>query len=387
MDWIKKNMVFVISCGVALIAIAASGYYLYLQIGKYNEAGAQLATVDNTIHSFVIKSPHPGAGKVDNIAAVKKDIQRLKDFETELTSTFKSIPLGGDTEQAFKSELAETLAYIDREGKRIGLTTPTNFNLSFTAQKVGFRFASNSLPPLRAQLADLREITHILVDARVNSIESYKRVPVSPDDSGDNAVKDEYINYLKITTNQFTGAVVYPYEISFRCFSQEFGEVLEGIAHSPYSIILKTVAVEPGKVRNIKPRFVSAEDIFGFQPGFPPGAYGQSGAAESRYGESRGGDKMSARYGGAGGRDAQASARYGGGRDSRASARYGGGANRPAAPAAPVLPAAGSSYPTAGMPLKPAGPEVILTEEPIKVTLGIAVIRMPEKPAVQPAAN
>jgi hypothetical protein len=385
MDWIKKNTVFVVSCVVALIAIAASGDYLYVQMGEYEEAGTRLNTADTTINTFVTKKPHPGSGDVDNIAAVRQDIGRLNDFKQDLTATFKSIPVGGQTEQAFKSELAEMLAYIEREGKRVGLTTPTNFNLSFTAQKIGFRFASNSLGPLSVQLADLREITRILVRARVNSIESYRRVAVSPDDSGPNAVEDEYFAKLKITTNQFTGAVVHPYEVVFRCFSEEFGEVLEGIANSPYSIILKTVEVEPGEVRNIKPLFAAADEVFGLNRSSFPGTamYGNSSSgATSRYGESRG----------AGGRgDARATARYGsgaGGRgDPRATARYGSGAgSRTAAtPTYTGPPGTGGAYPTAV--IQPSGPELILTEEPIKVTLILAVIRMPESPAASTATN
>ncbi len=397
MEWIKKNMVFVVSCAVALVAIGAAGYYLSVQMAKYNAAGTDLASIDTAIGGLVTKNPHPGAGNVDNIKAAKDDIQRLEQFKKDLTGTFKSTPLGGVTEQAFKAELAETLAYIQKEGKRAGLTTHSNFALSFTAQKVSFRFASNSLPALRVQLADLREVTRILVDARVNTIEAYRRVAVSADDAGQNALEEDYIKNLKITTNEFTGAIMHPYEVVFRCFSEELGNVLEEISHSPYSIILKTVSVEPGTVRNIKPLFASAESVFGGSlPGGPPGARspyggGGPGGGGSPYG--RGGP------GGAGGKDSP----YGGGgpggtargaarSDPRMSSVYGGaGGARPGGPAAPVPNGPPGTGPGPGqlVPAQPAGPEVILSEEPLKVTLGLAVIRMPEAQAVPatPAAK
>lgn len=390
MDWIKKNMVFVVSGVVALIAIGAAAYYLMVQMGKYDQAGTTLGGADTSLSGLVNKNPHPGAGNVDNIKAAKADVERLGKFKQDLTATFKSIPLGGDTEQAFKTELADMLAYIEREGKRTGLTTPTNFAMSFTAQKVGFRFASNSLPVLRPQLADLSEITRILVKARVNSIEQYRRVAATLDDKGPNAVEGEYVEKLKISTNEHTGAVVQPYLVTFRCFSEELGEVLEGIANSPYSIILKTVEVEPGQVRNIKPLFASAQEVFGAALGGPPGGPAAVYGPGSRPGENanvRGGGQMNSRYGGAGGgRDAQTSARYGGGGASRA------GAQPPTvAPYVPGPPGSrpggygGAPAPVA--PPQPTGPEVILTEEPLKVTLGIDVIRMPEAPAEKPAKN
>lgn len=382
MDWIKKNMVFVISCAVALVAIGAAGYYLSVQMAKYNAAGTDLASIDTTVNGLVTKNPHPGAGNIDNIKAAKDDIQRLEQFKKDLTGTFKSTPLGGGTEQAFKAELAETLAYIQKEGKRAGLTTHSNFALSFTAQKVSFRFASNSLPALRVQLADLREVTRILVDSRVNTIEAYRRVAVSADDAGQNSLEEDYIKNLKITTNEFTGAIVHPYEVVFRCFSEELGNVLEEISHSPYSIILKTVSVEPGTVRNFKPLYASAESVFG--GGLAPGALGSK---DSPYGGGRpGGGGSPYGAGGPGG-----ASRGGARSDPRMSSAYGGSSARPGGPAAPVPNGPPGTGPGPGqlVPAPPAGPEVILSEEPLKVTLGLAVIRMPEAQAAPatPAAK
>ncbi|MBI1176032.1 hypothetical protein GC207_01185 [bacterium] len=394
MDWIKKNLVFVISCAAAVIAIGVAGYYLSVEMAKYNQAGGQLEAAAATVNQYITKSPNPGHGKVDNIKAVKEDIDRLKKFESELTSTFKSIPVDATNEPAFKAELADTLSYVEKEGQRIGLTIATNFNMSFTAQKIGFRFASNSLAPLSVQLADLKEITKILVDARVNSIESYKRARVSADDSGDNAVEDEYLKKLKVTTNQYTGAVVYPYEVTFRCFSEEFGKVLEGIAHAPYSIILKTVAVEPGRVRNVKKQFAAAADVFGggipgmsTSPRTPVGGVmspygGRPGeAAASPYANARGDSRMNSRYGNLpGSSESKAQAAYGGAK-SRSRPTQPGYGNRVAPSPYPVP----NALPVA--PPQPTGPENILTEEPIKVTLGIAVVRMPDAPADKPATN
>ncbi len=371
MDWIKKNLVLVVSCAIALVAIGASGYYLVVQMGKYEQAGGQLSSVAGGVNTLLAKKPHPGAGNVNNIAAIKADLQRMDQFKQDLTATFKSTPLGGQTEQAFKAELADLLAYIEREGKRTGVSTPTNFNASFTAQKISFRFASNSLGPLSVQLADLREITRLLVEARVNSIEAYQRVPVSDDDTGPyarNASEDDYITNLKIKTNEFTGAIVHPYEISFRCFSEELGRVLEGISHSPYSIILKTVGVEPAEVRNFRPAYQSALEVFGgVAPGVGSGPYGPGRSPGGRPGEgARSDSRMTSVYGSGGG---------------------GGGRPTPRSTAGPE-----SMSPTLNLALtmpttQPTGPETILTEEPLRVTLGLEVIRMPEAPAAKAATN
>lgn len=377
MDWIKKNMTFVVSCAVALIAVAGAAYYLMQQMAKYEEAGMQFDSVVERVNGFVNKRPHPGFGDVDNVARVKQDIAALDQFKEELTRTFKSTPLGEESEQAFKADLADIMAYIEREGGRTGLTVPTNFNLSFTAQKVGFRFASNSLGPLTMQLADLREITRILVEARVNSIEAFRRVAVSDDDKGEWANPSEYITNMKITTNEFTGAVIHPYEVEFRCFSAEMGKVLEGIAASPYSLILKTVKIDPAQIRNLKPTIRSAASLYQGIPGLDqPFGTDPNAASAGRYGRADSG--MSSRYGGggAGRADAGMSSRYGGG-----------GGARPRYTGQPAANTAGTGIvPTREAP-RPTGPVTLLKEEPLRVTLGFAAVRMPQKAADQASTN
>ena len=126
------------------------------------------------------------------------------------------------------------------------------------------------------------------------------------------------MNYA-ITTNEETKAVVYPYEVSFRCFSEEFGDVLEGIAASPYSILVKTIAVEPALVRDTTPKLASAASMY--EGLLPP---------QTTYGGTPGGGKdagMTSRYGG-GGRGGRTRDRAG----AAQTARYGGGGGDPGRP-------------------------------------------------------
>lgn len=387
MDWIKKNMVFVVSCAVALLAIGASVYYLLGQMQKYEEVGGRLDSVVSRVNGFVQKRPHPGHGEVDNIERATQDIATLDAFKAELTRTFKSTPVGEESEQAFKSALADMLAFIEREGGRTGLTTPTNFTMSFTAQKVGFRFASNSLGPLNMQLADLSEITRILVAARVNSIEAYRRVAVSEDDKGEWAVADEYIRNIKIKTNEFTGAVIHPYEVEFRCFSYELGKVLEGIAASPYSLILKTIKIDPATIRNLRPRSFSATGPYGGIPGLdgPPAMFGTNpDAPGSRFGGRNDGG-MASRYGG-GGRESGMSSRYG---SSPGAARPRYQAGQPAAAGAgqPATINTATGVISTRDTSRPTGPVTLLKEEPLRVTLGFAAVRMPDPAAAAASTN
>jgi hypothetical protein len=355
MDWIKKNTTLVISIVVALVAVGGAGYYLMEKMGESADISAKFSAAVQRRDGLINKRPnHPGFVKVDNIKLVNEDFNRLTQFESELVKGFKSTTPVQPTERDFKQALADTLALIEKEGERSGLTTPTNFNMSFTAQKVGYRFASNSLDRLTLQLADLKVVAEILVDARVNSIESFRRVAVSEDDSGANAVTAEYIGNFAVTTNVETKAVIYPYEVSFRCFSEEFGDVLEGIAASPYSVLVKTIAIEPANVRNLKSK----------RKKLPGDSFEAMFQAATRYGEARP-TTMTGPVGAGRGRADESAAM----KSTYGSARVRPGANQPAT----------GPLPPGGMPwMQPTGPEVLLQPEPLKITLGLAVVHMPE---------
>ncbi|GEM_PF-2471342 len=356
MDWIKKNTTLLVSIVVALVAIGGAGYYLIEKMGASADVSAKFSAAVQRRDGLIHKRPnHPGFVKVDNIKIVNEDYDRLTQFQSELIKGFRSTTPVQPTERDFKQALADTMAVIEGEGERSGLTAPTNFTMSFTAQKVGYRFASNSLDRLTVQLADLTVVAKILVDARVNSIESFRRVAVSEDDSGANAVPAEYIGNFAVKTNEETKAVVYPYEVSFRCFSEEFGDVLEGIAASPYSILVKTIAIEPATVRSLKSKRKKLSDD-SFEAMFQ---------AATRYGEASPTTPTGAagvsRSRGRGDESAAMKNRYG-------SARVRPGANQPAT----------GMVPPGVMPMQPTGPEVLLQPEPLRVTLGLAVVHMPE---------
>jgi len=375
MDWIKKNTALVVGIVVAVIAMGGAGYYLYASMGKSTEATALLDSAVQRRNALVQKRPnHPGFEKVDNIKRTKQDHARLLDFKSELSRGFKATTPVEPTERGFKRALAAVMEEIEAEGERSGLTVPTNFNLSFTAQKISYKFASNSLGPLSIQLADLSEVARILVDARVNSIESFKRVKVSEDDSDENAVEDEYITNFAITTNEETQAVIYPYEVSFRCFSDELGDVLEGIAASPYSILVKTIAVEPAAIRNATAKLASAASLYeGLYPVRPP---------DPTLGQ--GGDEEAGRYGG--GRAGAFRGRREGRGEGAMTSRYGGaGGSRPRAGQRAPVPGAPPGF----APPQPVqfGPELLLQPEPLRVNLGLAMVRMPEPETDEAAKN
>ena len=89
------------------------------------------------------------------------------------------------------------------------------------------------------QLAEVKAICAVLIQAKVNSLDNIRRERVSDDD-----LKGPQTDYLteKSVTNEL--AVLSPYEVTFRCFSSELAAVLAGFAASPCGLLVKTINVE-----------------------------------------------------------------------------------------------------------------------------------------------
>ncbi len=120
------------------------------------------------------------------------------------------------------------------------MTLPPKYNFSFEAQRSLVKFDTAHLGALAAQFGEVKTISEILFAARVNSLDGIQRVRVSDDDA--NGPQADYFDDHSVTNNL---AVLTPYQITFRSFSPEVGEVLAGFALSPHGFIVKSINVQP----------------------------------------------------------------------------------------------------------------------------------------------
>jgi hypothetical protein len=116
---------------------------------------------------------------------------------------------------------------------------PDHYNFSFTAQKSKISFAAGSLDRLAIQLGEIKVLSEIFFDAKVNALDNIRRERVSQDDSF--GLQTDYVSE-RSETNAL--AVLTPYTVTFRSFSSELAAVLAGMASSHYSLLAKTINVE-----------------------------------------------------------------------------------------------------------------------------------------------
>jgi len=99
-------------------------------------------------------------------------------------------------------------------------------------------FDPASLDKLAVQLGEVKVLSEILFDAKVNYLDSIRRESVSTNDN--NAA--DYYPRKTVTTPL---ADMSPYELTFRCFSTELAQVLSHLASSPYGSLRKASALNP----------------------------------------------------------------------------------------------------------------------------------------------
>ena len=253
MDWIKRNLYFLIGSLVALALMGLAGWYLYSKWQLNNDILVGLDEQYAKLKRLSEQNPHPGSGKTDKIKIAWEQQQQLRDYIGKTRPYFQLCPpipqpeSGKLTSQEFSSALSRTLDQMQRDAAKASVVLPPNdsknnsYSFSFAAQKESLAYLPGSLAPLSEQLGEVKAICAVLCAAKINSLDNLRRERVSDDD-----LKGPQTDYLsdKSVTNEL--AVLSPYELSFRCFSSELAAVLAGFASSPCGmIIVKTINVEP----------------------------------------------------------------------------------------------------------------------------------------------
>jgi hypothetical protein len=352
MDWIKRNLFFVLGGVAALALMGMAGYFLYSKWQLNNSVMEQLDANYNQLRGLNMQDPHPGSGDVNNIDKAKQQTEEVRALIKKARAQFKPIPPIPDvpklTDRDFSTALARTLEQMQRDATNASVTIPANYLFSFATQNSRVTYAAGSLEPLATQLGEVKAIAEVLFAAKVNSIDLIRREKVSPDDQA--GAQTDYLEKKSITNEL---AILSPYEIVFRCFSSELAAVLSGFASSPSGLNVKAVNVE------LAPSAAPADTLTPFQPAYIPQSIPVPTSAEPTAG---------------GGMDAAAAARFrqrygiGGG----AASRYG---VQPAAPQPQQPQTVYLPQPTTATASK-GGLQTVLDEKQLKVTLMLTVVKL-----------
>jgi hypothetical protein len=352
MSWIKRNLYFLTGSLVGLGLLGAAVVFLFGKMGDNSSVVEKLNGAYEELTRIRKLEPNPGdknegnaTNKIDNVRIANAQIGQLTGFLAKARPAFVPVAPIPDsprvTGQAFTAELLRTIDQMRREAKESGVAlSATNYNFTFDSIVRKVTFSPASLQLLAKQLGEVRVLTAILFDAKINMLEGMRRVKVCTEDDPAVAPNDYHAQSPK--TNDW--AVLVPYEVTIRCFSSELAEVLAGLGNSPHCLVVKSLNIEPA------PASVAGAEALAtgaYTPGTPPQMY----MPPPMQPFSRGGER---------------------GTDPRTDAmrrRYG-----PQMGQAPPPPVA---YP--GAPAAPAvrrGPQTVLSEQAVRVTLTLELVQL-----------
>jgi len=321
MQWLKSNLILVISLVVSLVLIGGSGFYFYSKISSEKEAEALMTQAQATLQEYQNKVPSATKANVEAALKVQKQLLEFK------SKAEKFFPVLGTNKSAhiddFGGYLLSSLYDLRREAQRTSTILPTNFSFGFSVQRTVLQFDTPKIPVLVMQLDDVKALCSILYESRVYEILQFRRAMTASQDTAEQPTQpQDYLSKRSIFTNDVVKAVISPYEIGFKCSSLELASVMEGLAHSSNGFIVKSVRVEPVE------------------------APGQEGDMSDPSGMGRGGVQ------------AAMAARYGFGRRGR-----------------PGMPGMGGPPMGIPVPVK-KGPGIVLKEKPLEVNIMVDAVKL-----------
>jgi hypothetical protein len=246
MVWIKRNLLFVIVATLAVGLLAVAGFYGFNNWRRNATGMATLNEAYSTLQRLHSQNPSPGNNRVNNIETARQQEKQLRAWIEQARNYFQPIPPipnpaeGGVSSEAFAAALSRTIDQLQHEAQDSSVLLPPQYNFSFEAEHSLMKFAPGSLDPLSVQLGEVKSICEILFAAKVNSLDNLRRTRVSDDDTG--GPQSDYFNGSSSSTSV---AVFTPYEITFRCFSQDLAKVLSNFASSPNGLLVKGINVQP----------------------------------------------------------------------------------------------------------------------------------------------
>jgi hypothetical protein len=267
MEWIKKNLAFVVGGVVALLLLGVAGYILFAQINENKTVDEEIAAQKAELDRIYALDPHPGTDQLDNIGAARKDQERIRKFIQDSAIYFAPIPpYERPDERKFKQLLHYSINRLHDEAKNAGVRLPPGYSLGLGAQRATINISQTNIDFWVSQIAEMEQICRILFRAKVNAIDSIRRVPARDELAAGGT--EEFISG-PIVTNAYS--IRKPYEITFRGFSPEIAAAMEGFLQSSNFFLIKnlTVTHEPMPVEEVDP---SAAPTPGAAPapGAPP---------------------------------------------------------------------------------------------------------------------
>ena len=249
MSWIKRNLSLVISGVIALGLFGLGGWYLYSAIDKNksvdNEISGAKAEIDRLLNAPV--TPNDA-----NLKLAKQEAAKIAAFIADAKKQFPPTPPPpvALNNQSFKELLQTTVDGLHKQASSVGIKLEPTYYFTFDQHRLPVMFPPETLRPMADQLNEVERLASILFKSRINRLVGMRRAAVPGESTtppaggaaGGNTAGD-YLN-VQPRGNAETGMALWPYEVTFDCFTAELGAVIEALGRGENGFILKAPVVD-----------------------------------------------------------------------------------------------------------------------------------------------
>src|SRR5688572_2352645 len=113
MDWIKRNLFFVLGAAVALLLMVGAGFYTWSGWSNNSKAFEEINAKYEELKALINRNPNPGSGTVDNIKTARDQQKQATGVIAKVATRFAAIPAippeTNVTAEAFASGLSTTI--------------------------------------------------------------------------------------------------------------------------------------------------------------------------------------------------------------------------------------------------------------------------------------
>ena len=243
MKWVKQNLTVIVSLCIFVVLLAGGVWLVWDARGKLNGVEDGLVAKRATLEQMRGNKPYPSK---ENADLLQKDSERLaKQYEALRASVSKSEVQVPDTLDpiVFQQSLFQRREGWRQSAMDAGIKLPERFAFGFSryfevapcADAKGDDCARR-LRLLMKELLVVEKVTDLLITNRVESILAIRRPEVeakpSQDTLGPVPARAPSSAYETL-----------PFEFQFSCGTSNLREVLNGLSHSEYLFIVRSLAV------------------------------------------------------------------------------------------------------------------------------------------------
>ena len=262
MKWVKHNLILVVFACIFVVFLAACGFLVYNAIGKLGSAKLDLDEKRKTLEQMRANKPYPSK---ENVDLLQKDLQRFtKQYEALRDAAGKGELRVPDklNPTVFEQLLYQKWDRLQQSAASANVKLPERFTFGFgrylsaapCTDAKGDECARRARLLMKELLA-VEKVTDVLISSGVEDIRVVRRAEVEPNPGPDT---------LGALAGQNPASLyeTLPLEFQFDCTLTGLREVLNGLLHSEYLFIIRSLTVSTETVQEQSPFATAINPLF-----------------------------------------------------------------------------------------------------------------------------